>query len=288
MRSNAEFFRAFLFNMNKIIGIYKITNLINGKVYIGQSIDIEKRFNTYKRLDCKMQTKIYRSLNKYGVENHTFEIIQECDIEILNERERFWQEHYNVLGKNGLNCRLTKSNDKTGKMCEETKIKLSDKKKGVKVHTIESKRKISEHFKGKKKSEETRRKLSEINKGKKLSEETRKKISQIQIGKKLSEEHKRKISESNKGKKKSEEFCRKLGERKKGTKQTIESKLKMSQSHKKAYENGRINAEAKKVINTETGEIYTSITQCMYITGYKNLHAKLRGSRKNNTPFKYL
>lgn len=86
-----------------MIGIYKITNP-NGKNYIGQSINIEKRFNQYKKLTCKNQVILYRSLLKYGVENHIFEVIEECNIEILNERERYWQDFYNVIEK-GLNCK---------------------------------------------------------------------------------------------------------------------------------------------------------------------------------------
>ena len=49
-----------------MIGIYKITSP-NNKVYIGQSVDIEKRLKRYKNLNCKKQSKIYNSLNKYGV-----------------------------------------------------------------------------------------------------------------------------------------------------------------------------------------------------------------------------
>ena len=96
-----------------MIGIYKITNP-KSKIYIGQSIDIEKRFKQYQSLcNSKSQTKLYRSLNKYGVENHIFEIIEECDLDLLNEKERYYQEFYDCVNK-GLNCRLTKSNNKSG------------------------------------------------------------------------------------------------------------------------------------------------------------------------------
>jgi len=98
----------FLFIM---IGIYKITSPSN-KVYVGQSINIKKRFNQYeKKQNVSEQKKLYNSFLKYGVENHLFEVIEECDIDLLNERERYWQDFYDVL-KKGLNCRLTKSNDK--------------------------------------------------------------------------------------------------------------------------------------------------------------------------------
>jgi len=89
-----------------MIGIYKITSPTN-KIYIGQSINIEKRFNQYKSISqTKKQKMLHYSFKKYGINNHLFEIIEECDIELLNQRERYWQEFYNVL-KDGLNCLLT-------------------------------------------------------------------------------------------------------------------------------------------------------------------------------------
>jgi len=101
-----------------MIGIYKITNP-NGKIYIGQSINIESRKHSYSKLrDCKNQTKLYNSLVKYGFSAHIFECIEQCTIEQLNERERYWQDYYNVL-KEGLNCKLTGSRDRSGKLSEE-------------------------------------------------------------------------------------------------------------------------------------------------------------------------
>jgi group I intron endonuclease len=125
-----------------MIGIYKITSP-KGRVYIGQSIHIERRFNNYKKLcSCKEQPKLYNSLIKYGPHLHIFEITEECDIEKLNERERYWQDFHNVLSENGLNCRLTETTDKSGKMSEETKMNLSQKHKGKKM-SEESKIKMS-------------------------------------------------------------------------------------------------------------------------------------------------
>jgi group I intron endonuclease len=86
------------------IGIYKITNP-KGKIYIGQSRSIEERFKAYKRLGCKKQFQLYNSLKKYDPKNHKFEIIELCNIEQLNERERYWQDYYNVL-EEGLNLCL--------------------------------------------------------------------------------------------------------------------------------------------------------------------------------------
>lgn len=109
-----------------MIGIYKITNP-SGKIYIGQSVDIKRRFIDYKKSLKKQQIRLYNSIKKYGYENHIFEVIEECNIELLNERERYWQDYYNVLSNNGLNCRLTKTNDKSGRLSNETIQKLKNK-----------------------------------------------------------------------------------------------------------------------------------------------------------------
>lgn len=145
-----------------MIGIYKITSP-SGKVYIGQSININKRINSYKKLKCKKQPKLYNSLLKYGWEQHIFEVIEECLIEELNIRERYWQDFYDVLDKKkGLNCVLTKANDRSGRVSEETRLKRSGENNcwfGVKgeqhpLYNIpreeEVKNKISESQKGEK------------------------------------------------------------------------------------------------------------------------------------------
>ena len=70
----------------KIIGIYKIISP-NGRIYIGQSINIYERWVHHKIRNDERHTKLNRSFNKYGVDNHTFEIIEECEFEQLNIRK---------------------------------------------------------------------------------------------------------------------------------------------------------------------------------------------------------
>ena len=82
-------------------GIYKITNLLNQKSYIGQSINIEVRFNKHKT--AKDDFYIHRALRKYGIENFSFEIIELCDLLQLDEKEKFWINYYNSLVPNGYN-----------------------------------------------------------------------------------------------------------------------------------------------------------------------------------------
>lgn len=82
-----------------MVGIYKITNQLNGKVYIGQSIDIEERWKQHKRAwrDTSRKALLYEAIRKDGLGNFLFEIIEECPKEKLNEREKFWIREYNSL-----------------------------------------------------------------------------------------------------------------------------------------------------------------------------------------------
>lgn len=80
-----------------MIGIYKITNLINGHCYIGQSIQIEKRWKNHKIIAFNPNEKgyqypLYRAIRKYGLENFIFEIIEQCSQKDLNEKESYWIE----------------------------------------------------------------------------------------------------------------------------------------------------------------------------------------------------
>jgi group I intron endonuclease len=146
-----------------IMGIYKIISP-SQRIYIGQSVDILHRFKTYIRMYTKNkhQTKLHRSFIKYGVDTHTFEIIEVCNELELNEKERHWQDFYDVLN-NGLNCNLTKTNDKSGKVSTETLIKMSIASTG------------NQHWKGKKHTEESKEKIRLSKIGKKYSDEVNKK-----------------------------------------------------------------------------------------------------------------
>lgn len=109
--------------INKIIGIYKITSP-SGRIYIGQTINYKKRIYKYKILQCKSQRKLYNSFMKYGFKNHIIELIEECNIESLNERERYYQDYYNVVGKKGLNCKLQECDGKSGELSNEVKYNM--------------------------------------------------------------------------------------------------------------------------------------------------------------------
>jgi group I intron endonuclease len=192
----------FLFNM---IGIYKITSP-SGRIYIGQSVDIVKRKQQYSSgINYNNQTKLYNSLVKYGFSEHIFEIVEQCVVEELNERERYWQEFYDVVSQRGLNCRLTTTNDKSGKLSENTIKKISEAKTGVKngmygrKHSEEAKAKIRAASLSRTHTSEAKKHMSELKKGVPKSLEHRQALSESKKGIKLAphtEEAKRKISEA--------------------------------------------------------------------------------------------
>lgn len=92
-------------------GIYKITNLITDEVYIGQSVDIPSRWKTHIKcglgIDTPSTSKLYASMQKYNVWMFSFELIEDCPANQLNEKEKYWIDMYQS-DTAGLN--LTKGN----------------------------------------------------------------------------------------------------------------------------------------------------------------------------------
>lgn len=89
-------------------GIYKITNLVNNKVYIGKTNNSERRWADHQRLAFTLNHKeyekaLYKAMRKYGLDNFIFEIIEELkDYSISEEREQYWINYYNSYN-NGYN-----------------------------------------------------------------------------------------------------------------------------------------------------------------------------------------
>jgi group I intron endonuclease len=149
-----------------MIGIYKITSP-SKKIYIGQSIDIERRFKEYKKLQCNQSLKLYNSLKKHGYENHIFEILEECSKPQLNEKE----ENY-ILSFNshidGLNIKLASKPAWTGKKRPEHSEFLKKNGSGLSyIRTQEHKDNLKEKLSGKKLSKELCEKISKNKIGKK-------------------------------------------------------------------------------------------------------------------------
>lgn len=84
-----------------MVGIYKITNKINNKIYVGQSIDIQRRWEEHK-FYSKDDTVLQHAFSKYGINNFIFEIIEECNIDELDEKEIYWISYYDSF-ENGYN-----------------------------------------------------------------------------------------------------------------------------------------------------------------------------------------
>lgn len=92
---------------NKICGIYKITSLKTQMSYIGQAKDVYKRFCSHCRcglgIDTPQGNKLYAAMLEEGLENFTFELLESCDEEFLNEKEKYYIGVYNSVdfGYNG-------------------------------------------------------------------------------------------------------------------------------------------------------------------------------------------
>ena len=87
--------------VKKVRGIYKVTNKVNGKVYIGQSVDIGRRWRQH--MTAEDDIYFHKAIQKYGVENFEWEVIEKCKKSELDERESYWIEYYDSYNK-GYNC----------------------------------------------------------------------------------------------------------------------------------------------------------------------------------------
>lgn len=86
-----------------MIGIYKITKKENGKCYIGQSNNCERRFKEHQTKGASSRIPVDIAIQKYGKDAFTYEIIEECSIEELNQKEQYWIKYYNSM-EDGYNC----------------------------------------------------------------------------------------------------------------------------------------------------------------------------------------
>lgn len=110
-------------------GIYKIQNLINGKVYVGKTVNLRKRYGSYKssyynRTERQINSYLMSSIDKYGPTNFSFSVLEFCSIGNLSERELFWMVELESTNlEKGYNLRLDSS---TGMVAHEaTREKIS-------------------------------------------------------------------------------------------------------------------------------------------------------------------
>lgn len=214
----------------KITGIYKIESP-TGAIYIGQSVNILKRWHDYSKVvNTHRQHRLFNSLTKYTPEAHTFSILyrfpKDVSGSILCAYEQFCIDQFKEAGYRMMNLRDAGSR---GSHSEETKILMSIKATGKK-HSPETLLKLSAAKKGK-----VGNRL-----GSKLSEEEKQRLRTLMTGFKHSEETKRKISKNNarhnKGKRPSPESIEKNRIAHLGKKSSEETKRKQSESLKRFHE----------------------------------------------------
>lgn len=251
-------------------GIYKITSP-SGKIYIGQSVNIKKRFKQYYNGRFKNQTRLKNYFIKYGIENHTFEVVEECSIELLNELERYYQDFYNVIGKNGLNCVLTSTKDKKYIVSKETKQKLRNLKLGKKT------------------SDQTKEKIRKIRLGSKMSKESSIKKRESMLGEKnhfFGKKHTKETIEKIKYKNslKKGELNNFYGKKHKDSTKEI-----LSKKRKELINSGFI-AYSKKVINTNTNVEYLSLAELCRNENlnYNNVRSGIYNKLKKYNHIKYV
>lgn len=213
--------------------VYKITNLINSKCYIGCTINLNSRIAKHLSGKFSGSTILYKAVNKYGKDNFEIEVLETFeDKETMYLKEKEYIQSLNTLIPNGYNIHL---GGKGGKilLTEEQKatrkvniLKLVDLHKGNKYNL------------GRIVSKETREKISNIHKGKKLSNETKFKISLSKIGNTV-----------NKGIVRSVEYKQKMSQIKKGKVFTEETKLRMSEAAKKRMLSTKRDCNGKIISN---------------------------------------
>ena len=108
-----------------MIGIYKITNKKSGKVYIGQSNDIQRRIKEHKYVGTKSRIPVDFAIQKYGRDAFTYEVVEECLLEQLNEREKYWEEYYDAI-KTGYNCQPCGESNVIGEKNPNAKLTEDD------------------------------------------------------------------------------------------------------------------------------------------------------------------
>lgn len=274
-------------------GIYLITSP-TGRRYVGSSVNLQKRFNEYRNLNCKTQGLIYRSLKKYGYAAHKLVVILVCERDDRLKYERLLGDYYSSMSVfGGLNLSLPGYGEIPQIQSEETKDKVrkfqtgrkrseESIRKSVLANTGTKRdpsvgRKISLANKGRPVSPEHREKLRLATTGKRRSQEARDKIRARRLGKITSEETKKKLSKANMGIVRSMETRKKMSDAKKGVKRPYMSELNKQR-------------QSKKIIDTKTGQVFESNNEA---AAFHNLNICtlsnwLRGKFKNKTNLKYL
>ena len=254
--------------------IYKITSP-SGKIYIGQSRNWSVRKNQYKNNRCKGQPKLYNSFKKYGVKAHLIDICfslpNDVSQDVLNEYEIFYWSQYVETGYVMLNVKYPGSN---GAHSEETKIKFKNR-----VVSEDTKKKISKSISGNNNPMFGKKGINSPNHGKLLGELN------PMFGKRGNLHPlygKTKELCANYNKKQTEEHKLKKAAAIKGSKNGMWNKGYLKQ--------GDNNPASIKVIDLNTGVIYSCIREAAEKCNIKNGTLKdwLSGRYKNKSTLMYL
>lgn len=262
--------------------LYKITNNINGKKYVGIH-------STDNICDGYMGSGVALRLayKRYGTENFTREILgfygsrdEAYDAErgIVNQKWIEDNSTYNMaIGGKGVGS--GKNHPIYGyKHTEESKAKISDAHKGENNPNYGKLGEDSAHY-GHKHTKETIDKLRELATGRKHPKETIDKLRELSMGRKFSKETRAKIGDAHKGRKHSKEHRAKNSEAHKGIKHTKEARDKISAN----------NAKSKQVLHIPTGDIYPSLRKASIKLGlnYSTAFSRIKNNYATNE-FKYI
>jgi len=159
---------------DKVSGIYLLRNTVNEKCYVGQSVDIHKRWRQHKSSAASgCNFKFSNAIRKYGPEAFELVVLEECSYETFDEREAYWMDHYSAR-ENGYNQMPA---GQRGRVCDDAmRETIASKLRGRKLppEVIE---KIRIANIGKLHTEETKEKISLANKGRAISPEVAEKLS---------------------------------------------------------------------------------------------------------------
>ena len=239
---------------SQIAGIYKLTCVVNNKIYIGKANNLSSRLSAHKNTAKQKTVRYYlqHAILKYGWEAFTVEILEtfkdfdrsnDTHKQLILEREAHYIELFDSTNKDKGYNRCKYSTDNTGrKHSEESKEKMRQAHLG-RVFSEEHRKNISLHRKGAKASEEAKLNMSLSRKGIPISEEarkkrigqtrseeTKKKIGLASLGRKLSDEAKEKMRIAATGRTHTKETVDKILEKRKWYRPSEETKEKMSQS----------------------------------------------------------
>src|SRR5258708_699703 len=223
-------------------GIYRITCIITGKIYVGSAVNLRRRcrahLSTLQR-NGHHNPKLQAAFNKYGPGAFTFEVLELVLLPSLTRREKYWLKILKPFGKKGFNIIPTAGSNLGLKHTPETREKLRQAQLDRKA-SPKARANMGASHKGTKRNAITRAKMSQSllgntrNLGKKLSFERREHLRLVNLGSKRSAEAKRTMSKAQTGRKHTDEAKKKISLANRGKEQSAETRARNSVSNKAA------------------------------------------------------